>query len=291
MKTAALISINLAALLFGCAALCGKLNLSPFSIVCARSGFALLALLGVQYARRGHLRQPRGGQWRLFLSSFTLAAHWLLFFASVQLGSITLATVSFACFPLFTIILSAMFQKKMPSIVDVFSGLTIIFCLIVMGADHLYLGRNDVAALACGILSALSFAGFGLLSQELNRKNSAVLVSLYQNLYVFLLLLPAAILTDDLPQEQNTWLTLAFLGFVITAGGHQLYFFSMRRIEASTCAAFLSMEPIYAVLLAQYLLQEEIRPLTIYSGIGIFGASLALLWQEKKLARRQASKL
>ena len=274
-RGAALLAINLAALLFGSAALCGKHNVSPFFIVCARSGFAALALLLSRLIQRQSIQFSEKLQGQLFLSGFALAAHWLFFFASVQLANVAIATVSFASFPLFTIFFRSLMYRKSPSIVEIIAALTIL-CAQQIAIDPAF-----IPGTICGINSAALFSFFSLLSQSLNRKNSRVTVSLYQNLYVFILLLPATLLSDNLPEDQNVWITLSSLGVFMTAGAHQLYFFALEHLRASTCAAFVSLEPIYAIVLSQLIYQEVVSSTVILCGLGILLASTVLLRQEK----------
>ncbi len=280
-RGAALLAINLAALLFGSAALCGKLNISPFFIVCARSGFAALALLFSRLIQRQSIQFSEKLQGKLFLSGFALAAHWLFFFASVQMANVAIATVSFASFPLFTIFFRSLMYRKSPTIIEIIAALTILLAITILCAQQIALDPAFIPGTICGINSAALFSFFSLLSQSLNRKNSRVTVSLYQNLYVFILLLPATLLTDNLPEDQNVWITLSILGVFMTAGAHQLYFFALEHLRASTCAAFVSLEPIYAIILSQLIYQEVVSSTVILCGFGILLASTVLLRQEK----------
>src|SRR5215472_7327147 len=99
-----LIAINAAAVIFGTAALYGKLALSPFWIGSMRSAVAAAALLGAALAN-GNASIPQRRLWvRVLVTGVLLATHWLTFFASVQLAGVAMATLAFATFPLFTVL-------------------------------------------------------------------------------------------------------------------------------------------------------------------------------------------
>jgi len=110
-----LIAINIAALIFGSAALYGKLDISPVWIIGVRAVFASSALLLVGLVRR-EVRSPASGvafPFRsLMLTGVILSLHWLTFFYSVQLSGVAVATLTFAAFPLFTLLFEAVMQRK-----------------------------------------------------------------------------------------------------------------------------------------------------------------------------------
>src|SRR5689334_5229577 len=95
-KTQGLIAINLAAVIFGTAALYGKLPVSPFWITGVRAAFASGALI-LLAAARSELTLPRAAQVPiLLLTGLILSVHWITFFSSVQMGGVAIATLTFA---------------------------------------------------------------------------------------------------------------------------------------------------------------------------------------------------
>src|SRR5690349_12721537 len=121
-----LIAINLAAVIFGSAALYGKLDISPVWIVCMRALFACAALLAIGKLK-SELSLPRKSEIStLVTSGVILAIHWMTFFLSVQLSGIATATLTFAAFPLFTVILETLLQKRKPHFLELLAGITIV---------------------------------------------------------------------------------------------------------------------------------------------------------------------
>ena len=125
------IAINFAAVIFGLAALYGKLDVSPFWIVTMRSGFGAitLALLG------GYKTEPgiSSSSWSVIaISGLLLATHWLTFFASVQLAGVAVATLTFATFPLFTVLVEATLLRKPPRPAEVGVGFLIVIAVALL---------------------------------------------------------------------------------------------------------------------------------------------------------------
>jgi drug/metabolite transporter (DMT)-like permease len=67
-----------------------------------------------------------------------------------------------------------------------------------------------------------------------------------------------------------------WFGAVNTALASQLYLYSLRHLSASSCGAFVAMEPIYAISFAAILFHEPISMRTAVGGVVILGASYLL---------------
>lgn len=272
-----LIAINVTALVFGSAALFGKLPLSPFWIVAIRSLFAATAL--TVWVRLGPARRlgriPRE-LWPIAVSSGAiLAAHWLTFFAVVQLAGVAVATLTFATFPFFTVVLEAWRQRRRPYLVEVIAAATIVFAvslLVSPGSGH----ASPVAALI-GIGSACCYAAYWQLSGTLSARVPPVTICLYQSLIVALVALPALPLVARGPTEPIEWLCLAWFGVVNTALVPLLYLYALQRLSPATCSGFVALEPVYAITLAALLFHDQVSAWTVVSGLLIVSASYVLL--------------
>ncbi|WP_350283895.1 DMT family transporter [Nitrosomonas sp.] len=273
-------AINIAAVIFGTAALYGKLDISPFWIVAMRAGFGALALALVG-GFTASLRAIPVHSWKILgLSGLLLGAHWLTFFTSVQLAGVAVATLTFATFPLFTIIVEATQRRRLPRPAELIVGVVIIIAvaLLVEPSD----GERNVGGAVAGLVSALTYALFWRVSQRLGQPLSPATISLCQNGIVFALLVPALFFSVPPPVHLVEWLSLMALGVFNTAVMLLLYLYALKRISANTCSGFVALEPVYAIALAALLFNEPVTPWIIVSLILIIGASLTLLRIEKQ---------
>jgi drug/metabolite transporter (DMT)-like permease len=272
-----LIAINVTALLAGTAALFGKLALSPFSIVGFRGLFAALALLIWAYAGPARrLGSVTGESWPPLVSSgVVLAAHWLSFFAVVQLGGVAVATLTFASFPLFTVCFEAWRQRRAPVPVELIAAATIILAVWLLVAPAS--GNTRPLAVLIGIGSAAAYAGFWHLSGALSARLPVVTICFYQSVVVALVTLPAVAIMGAGPRALTQWVLLGWLGVANTALAPLLYLYSLRRLSASTCSGFIALEPVYAIALAALLFHEPVSGWTALSGLLIVSASCVLL--------------
>lgn len=283
-----LVAINIAAVIFGSAALFGKLDISPYWIVAMRGFFAALTLFLVGWMRRNVL--PIQTPWRKLLrplaaTGLLLSAHWLSFFASVQLSGIAVATLTFAAFPLFTVLVTAFTLRRLPGLMQIAAGAVIVIAVALL-VDVKNGGPMLSGALA-GLGSALLYAFFSIHSKQLIPKMPPLHISLGQNIVVFLSLLPALPFASPAPAMASDWLWLAVLGVVTTALMLQLFLFALARLSPAVCSGFVALEPVYAVAFAALFFKEPLTVWVLVSGMMIVGASVALLLAERD--KRQAA--
>lgn len=273
-------AINIAAVIFGTAALYGKLNVSPFWIVAMRAGFGAFTL-GLVGGYRSDLRALVASFWRsIVLSGALLAAHWLTFFMSVQLAGVAVATLTFATFPLFTVLVEAAQQRRLPTLAEIAVGIIIMIAVALLVEPSG--GKGNVEGAAAGLTSALTYALFWRVSQKLGHAAPPQTLSLLQNGVVFLLLIPTLLLAQPAPTHLSEWLSLLALGVFNTAVMLLLYLYALKRVSASTCSGFVALEPVYAIVFAAWLFDESITPWIVLSIVLILAASLTLLKIEKQ---------
>lgn len=280
--TSGLIAINLAAIIFGTAALFGKLDISPVWIVATRGAFAALTLWLFGLLRRGRLvsiRHP-GHVKTLGWSGVLLSVHWLTFFVSVQQSGVAIATLTFAAFPLFTVLFSAWRERRFPHALESGAGLAIFMAVGLL--MNVQTAGAQFWGVISGLMSALTFAYFGIQSKQLTAVLPSVTVSLGQNGIVALSLLPFLPFSQPMPIQAVDWFWLCMLGIVTTALMHQLYLFALSRLSATVCSGFIALEPVYAVAFAALFFREAVTWRVMVSGILILGASFVLLWAEKR---------
>ena len=275
-----LIAINLAAIIFGTAALYGKLDISPFWIVMMRGAFASIALVAVGLLSGGLGLIPTIAQLRgLLVTGILLAIHWVTFFESVQLAGVAVGTLTFAVFPLFTVLLVTMKARRRPSLLELGAGLAIILAvaLLVDAKDS----DAQLTGAIIGLGSALSFAVFGIKAQILTTEIQPLMVSLIQNLTVALCLTPTLVFSSHAPHTTTDWVGLMLLGVVTTAFMHQLYLFALKRLSATTCSGFIALEPVYAIVFAAIFFGEPLTLWVVVSAALIIGSSIVLLRAEQ----------
>ncbi|MHB1369613.1 MAG: DMT family transporter [Pseudomonadaceae bacterium] len=253
----ALLAIHLGALMFGLSGVLGKLAQSqPLMITFGRALFAVLALLAVAL-----LLPPSGARpdWKrrcgLMLGGVLLGAHWLTFFVAVKVAGVGIATLGFASFPAFTVLLEGLlFRERTRAIEYAMVGLVCLGLLLVTPSFDV--SSAATGGLLYGVLSGLLFALLSLLNRAVTRGIDAVQAALWQNLAILLGLLPFAWAGVPAIPAQD-WLWLALLGVLCTGLAHSLFVASLRVLKARTTSVIFALEPVYGIVFAWWLFDEQ----------------------------------
>lgn len=252
----ALGALHIGALFFGLTGVFGKLaaSASPSIIVFGRAAFAVLALgLFASLARQAW--QPLGGRdlRRLLLGGVLLAGHWVSFFVAVKVAGVAIATLGFASFPAFTVILEGLLFRE-----RIRRNEAVLVVLVSIGLVLVTPDFNLASQATSGLLWAV---GSGLLFSLLSLNNRAsgrippVQAALCQNVVVALCLLPVAApgLAEVRPLD---WLWIGLLGVFCTGLAHSLFVASLAVLKARTAAVVFAMEPVYGITAAWLLFAE-----------------------------------
>ncbi len=280
----ALASMHVAALMFGLTGIFGKLaEAGPLAIVLGRAFFAVLAL--IIFARLFSRPLMRGiTRMRLFqlaACGILLGIHWLTFFHAVKIAGVGIATLGFASFPAFVVILEAVLWKEKPSGMDLLK-VGLVCAGLVLVAPTFDLGDSATTGLLWAILSGLCFAAVSVGNRYTSGDLNAVQVACWQNLIILACLLPFSVgaIADMAPMD---WLWIALLGLFCTGLAHGLFVASLSVLKARVASLFFALEPVYGILFAWYLFAEQPTLRMLLGGVLIVSA-LALVQRSPKPA-------
>lgn len=253
----ALLAIHLGALLFGLSGIFGKLaNTLPMAIVGGRAIFAVVALaLFARLLSQDHSQRPNARQLAMLaLGGLLLGSHWLTFFEAVKVSGVAIATLGFASFPAFTVLLEGLLfrERTRPS---EFAMVAVVCLGLILVTPNFDLGNQATVGLLWAVLSGLLFALLSLLNRASTRGLDPVQAALCQNLTVLLCFLPFA--WPLLPSlALLDWFWLAMLGVFCTGLAHSLFVASLRVIKARSAAVIFALEPVYGIAFAWWLFNE-----------------------------------
>ena len=204
---------------------------------------------------------------KILLAGIFLGFHFALFFRSVQLTSIAEAALLGTIAPVFTEFYSILFQKKRFSL-KVFLGLS----LALLGAYILISQSNFSDTSTFGnllaVLCSVAMAAVLLVGKDVRKSvglfeysrwlffYAAVclfLISLYQNVNVL-----------SFNYEDFGW--FVFLAAIPTMVGHNIFYFLVKTLSATTVAAVPLGEPVISSVGAFFLFNEPVGLFVILGG-------------------------
>jgi len=271
-RPAALLALHASVLLFGFAGLFAKWIAWPaVTIVLARTLVAS-ATLGVVAAARSESARPSVA---LAVNGMILAAHWVSFFAAIQVASVAIGLLGFASFPLFVLVLEDRAGRRLAPR-EVAVALLVTLGLAVLVPSFSWHDRT-LHGLALGLVSGFTFAWLAVRGRALVAHVPASAIALWQNAFAALVLAPVAWWTGALPADPAgaDIARAVVLGVACTALAHTWFIASLRHVTAHVASVVAAMEPVYGIALAAWLLHEVPDARTLVGMVLIVGAAVA----------------
>lgn len=272
---------HLAAILFGMTGILGALIQADASFITfGRASFAFISLGLSAVLLKLSLRENISPTLTrsLLLSGILLAVHWGTFFLSIKIGGVAMATLGFASFPAFVTLIERFVLKDNISLTS-WILVTIVMVGLILVSPEFDLRNTNTEGLLWGILSGFCFGSLAVVNRTIGQRLHPISIAFWQNLIVAIVTLPF-IFFMDMTIHTNDLLWLAVLGIICTAFSHYLFVSSVQYISARTTGLIISLEPVYAIVVAWLLFNEEPTLKMIIGGILIIGA--AIYPQEKQ---------
>lgn len=262
----ALFKVHCTAVLFGATGIFGVLIESDsFVLTLARLLIAFLALSLFFLFKKTRLQKLNLEEMGIqALLGGLLTAHWVTFYIAVKVGGVAVGTLGFASFPAFVALFEMLALKERLKIREFYLLAAITLGLILVTPEFQF-GNQATQGLLWGILSGAVYAVLAIL----NRKNATQLsgsqASWWQYLFGAVILLPFAPQLLDVPAKD--WFWLLCLGLLCTGVAYTLFVSSLNIINARTAAMIISLEPVYAIIMAWLCLGETPTLRMIIGGI------------------------
>lgn len=276
----ALVQLHISVFLAGFTGVLGKLiRLNEGLLVWYRIFITVLTLFLLLGLKRQLVKIPAAAMLTLTGIGSLIALHWVCFYGSIRLSNVSVALVCFASVGLFTAILEPMLTRKKFSWAEFGLGL-----LSLLGISLIFHFDTQYRP---GILAGIGSALLGALFSVLNKKNVTVAapqtIMLYElggGLLVITLALPfylRYVPAETVWPSPADWGWLLVLSWLCTVVAMNLMLQALQKVSAFTQNLSLNLEPVYGILLAFALFQEN-KQLTssFYAGLGLILLSVVL---------------
>jgi drug/metabolite transporter (DMT)-like permease len=229
--------------------------------------------------------------WKLFGIGSLIALHWVCFYISIKIANVSIGLVCFASVGIFTALLEPLLTQKSFSWPELVLGaISLLGIYLIFHFDSRY---------RTGILVGIAGAALCSLFSVLNKKNLQVappqtmmLYELSGGLLVLTLCMPLYLYyfpTTYLFPTFSDWGWLLVLSWLCTVFAMDLMLQSLQRISAFTQMLTLNLEPVYGIILAFVLFQEnKVLQESFYIGFGLISLSVLLQMGRIYKNRRRA---
>jgi drug/metabolite transporter (DMT)-like permease len=218
------------------------------------------------------------------ISGVFLAFHFILWFESLNYTSVASSVVLVTLQPLFAFIGTYLFFKeKVSKIAVVSGGVAIVGSVIISWGDFQISGLalfGDMLALAaCAMITAYLLFGQGIRKHHSLTLYTFIVYgisSITLLLYCLFLQYPLA------PYPTSDWYYFLLQALVPTLLGHSLFNWALKWVSTNTISVMILFEPVGAIILAYYILGENVIPTQLIGGAVIM-AGIILFLLEKRI--------
>jgi len=215
---------------------------------------------------------------KIVLAGVFLGIHFALFFRAVQLTSIAEAALLGTTAPIFTEIYSFVFQKKKP-VLMVLVGLFVAFVGAGTLVSQSSFGETGTLGNFFAILCSVAMALVLVVGKDIRKETSLFEYTRWLFFFaataLFFISLFAGVSVFAFSAEEFPW--FLFLALVPTVVGHNIFYYLIKTLSATTVAAVPLGEPVVSSLGALFLFGEPISFAVVFGGgITLFGVFLVI---------------
>jgi len=283
----ALLQLHVSVFLAGFTGILGVLiELNEGLLVWYRMAITVVTLLALLVLRKKWQHLPFTQVKKLLGIGMLIALHWVFFYGSIKMANVSIGLVCVAGAGLFTALLEPLFLKvkiKWPEVALGLLSLLGIFLIFKFDARY-RLG------IGLGIVSAILASIFSVLNKKEVDKQPAQMMMVYEltgGLFLLTLLMPFYLnyfnVAKVFPSLSDIgWLLI--LSWLCTVLAMDLILQALKKVSAFTQNLTLNLEPVYGILLA-FIVYQENKQLGTSFYLGISCIVLSVVFQIARASR------
>lgn len=264
---------------FGSLPVTGKILMQvvpAFGVVGFRVGLTALVLFIFQALKRDLLpKESRDYWWFILLSFVGVTLNQLFFVKGLSLTKASNAALLAVTIPLFTIIISTFLGVERLRGLKVLGILVAaVGVLILIDPTNIGFSTDTTTGDFLVILNSLCYAIFVVISKDVFIRNGAIKSTAWIFGLASLICVPMAFFSlenvDMTSLGSTNWLLIAHISIICTVVPYLLVAWSVARVNPSTVAIFVYLQPLIGFGMAVAFLGEHFTSFTILAAILIF---------------------
>ena len=253
--------LHLSVALYGFTAILGKLIQLPGTlIVVYRMSIAVISLCLFPGILRSIRQIPQRARWKIAGIGVLVMLHWVTFYESIKYGNASITLSCFATTALFTSLIEPWVLRRPFRWYELLLSGSVIGGFIFMFG---FIEDRYFTGIIIALVSALLAATFSVLTKTVVGAYDARSITLIQfvgGLGILLPFLPIYLHFFPSPKilpSQSDWIYLFILALVCTTFAYVITLKALKYLSAFTINLSLNLEPIYGILMAIFILQEN----------------------------------
>ncbi|MEM3341755.1 MAG: EamA family transporter [Thermoplasmata archaeon] len=269
-------------------------GLKPLEIAFMRFFLASIVLIPfvVFYIRQKNLKIPAGAHFRVcLLGILGITLTFSLYHIALDYLSAHALAMIISAHILFLPLLNFLINREKTSVVKIAGVALGTVGLMVLGFSHDPLVKP--AGIFLGVMSALTFALYVILSKKLTVRYSSPVVTSLSIIYgtpffLPLLFLNGSSFVNSIPEwNLKTWAALLYLGLFAVGLAYLLYFKGLERAEITKGTSLILLKPVLSTAIAWLFLKEEVDAIKIVAIVIILtGLGIVQFYKKSSVSRK-----
>jgi len=246
-----LLILHFTVFIWGFTGILGKLiTVDAVPLVWYRVLIAFLTLFLYFKFNRTEFKVSRKVFLQLIFTGALVGGHWILFFLSIKLSTVSVALVCFSSLTLFTAVFEPLINKKKISGLEILSGLLIIVGIFVIFKFEPKYTKGIIAGLLCAVFASL----FYIINSRQVKHYQAPVIAFYELIGAFVWISIFLAVTEGFNKSMilNTADIgyLLILGTICTSLAYVAGVSVMRELSAFRVALITNLEPVYGIIMS-----------------------------------------
>ncbi len=217
---------------------------------------AMLWLFGVIVKKNFLLQKKEIVQ--LFSTGFLIALHWIFFYQTIKISTVSIAVICLSTSTFFNSILTSIIDKTKPKFYEL--GISFIVMLAIAYIFNYQPGYE--LGMIFGVISAFFSAAFTTVNGRISKNFDAIVFSVYELLggvillSILLFFFPANFI-QLIGASASDWWYLFILSSLCTAIPFVASAYVLKHIPSFSVLLAINLEPVYTIILAYLIFGEQ----------------------------------
>lgn len=246
-----LLILHFTVFIWGFTGILGKLiTVSAVPLVWYRVLIASTTLFLYFKFNRTLFKVGRSTFFKLIFTGALVGGHWILFFLSIKLSTVSVSLVCLSSITLFTAIFEPLINKKRISKLEIVSGLFIIVGILIIFKFESQYTKGIIAGLSSAVFASL----FAIINSRQVKKYEAPVIAFYELSGAFVWISIFLFLTNGYTRAMLLKPAdigyLLLLGTICTSLAYVAGVSVMRELSAFRVALITNLEPVYGIIMS-----------------------------------------
>jgi drug/metabolite transporter (DMT)-like permease len=187
---------------------------------------------------------------QLAVTGALICLHWILFFASIKLSTVSVTLVCLSSMTLFTAVFEPLINKKRISKLEIIAGILIIIGILLIFEFEVQYTK----AIILGLISAMCASLFSIINARMVKTIEAPVITFYELSGAFVWISIYLVFTHGFGQgmalKNSDIGYLLILGTICTSLAYVAGVAVMREFSAFKVALITNLEPVYGIIMA-----------------------------------------